>query len=218
MRRSVTAALALLLALAGTARADAPSCRLVVDPQQDDYAVRDAGPSGVSVASLDIVSADVAADSRDVTGVIRVRSLALPDPGTPSGVAYDVGFRYDGRHFVLKADRTADGTSRFSVITDGELGEGSGLVIAHVDGVFDEDASEIRITSPRSVFTQVRRLRDGRPMEQPWAVSYRTSGMSEFPASPTSERRGFTVSADADNAVSDTAYAVGAPSCVRVGA
>jgi len=219
MRNPVLVAAVLLLAASVPGAAEsAPSCHLVVDPVGDDHLIEEAGSSPASVGSLDITSADVASDDRHVTAVIRLRSLTTVEPGAASGANYRVGFVVDDARFSMLAGRTADGTTRFWVsVSETVGGVSAGRILAYVDGVFDEDASEVRITSRRQVFGEVARIAAGTELARLTAESQRTAGVAALPVSPFPNPYGFTVSNGADEARSDASYAAGSPSCVVVG-
>ena len=112
---------------------------------------------GTYDASLDIVSADIAADASRLTVVIRVAGLTPPPTPQPYGVAWSFHFATPESAFFLRADRTHAGES-FTLhhyLTEYSGDTSQSFLYDHVGpvaGVFDTAASEIRMTAPLSMF------------------------------------------------------------------
>ena len=199
------------------------TCNLVTDPEGD------AAPPGVPdgqwpddtpgyPTSLDIRSADIASDAKRFTAVIRVERLQSLDAASPTGVAYLFNVTVNRQRFELEASRNPGMADFFAIwgrvdhVGDENTGAASYGFIALIDGVFDEDASEIRMTAPLSSFTP--KVKRGNRFEDLRLWSYYDVGYS----SPTENRRPFgSTGHSADMAESTATYAAGSPSCVKVG-
>lgn len=209
------------LALVGGPALGAPkrACYLVTDPK-DDAGVWGQVPPGTPAypTSLDIVSADIASDATLFTAVIRVQQLQSLDPGSPSGIGYSFHVTVNKQRFELSASRTPSSDPLFTMwgrldyVGDENNGAASYGFIALIDGVFDEDASEIRMTAPLNHFTP--RVQRGARFDDLRLWSYYKAGH----ASDNENRRPFGGAGhSADRAESKATYAAGAPSCVKVG-
>ena len=216
MRAGALLAAALVTASPLAAHGGSPACRLVVDAERDDVAVPASGPGPTSSGPLDIVSADIAADRQHLTAVVRVRDLAALDPTTAYGADYNFSFTRGADRFTMTAGRTVDGGVRFWVSHSEPFAAVSGArIFAFVEGVFDDDASEVRVTAPRSAFADFGSFRAGQPLDDLVAETERTVGTAGHAGTPAPG--GFTVSNGSDEARGDTAYAFGEPSCVSPG-
>lgn len=129
--------------------AAAPRCPLMTDPVGD--AAFGAPPAGDD-PSLDFTSADIVSDATRLTVVMRVAQLSLPAAGSPAGVLYEYGFTVSGRAYVLAASYSVASGSKFVLRTQQKTSASpidlyvNGDTGAKVDGVFDEDRSEVRMT------------------------------------------------------------------------
>ncbi len=214
--RAHAAVITALIVAAPAAASPRETCRLVVDAERDDAAMEPAGPAPASSGPLDIVSADVAADRRWVTAVVRVRDLTALDASSASGTDYNLSFTRGLDRFTMTAGRTADGGMRFWVARSEPLGAVSGSrIFAFVDGVFDDDASEVRVTAPRAAFAEFDALRDGERLTDLVAETERTVGSAGHSGVPYPG--GFTISNGSDEARGETPYVIGEPSCVKPG-
>lgn len=211
-------ALTLAVALAGGASAAAaprgPACNLVVDATYDDQATPATGtsPREASSPRVDIVSADVASDSRVLTAVVRVRDLSAPDPGAAPGASYHLSLRTQGETFRLFGERSAE-SERYLLARerDGAMGE----IIARVSGMFDEDRSEVRITASLREFRPCAVITRGTRITTLAVDTFHSQGVAEQVVPVVGERVSYLngVGADAASGGRST-YAAGSPSCV----
>ncbi|MDX6197657.1 MAG: hypothetical protein QOJ79_808 [Actinomycetota bacterium] len=192
----------------------APVCNLVEDAKDDTFALRyqetihDVGGPGLygpAEPALDIVSADVAADAKTITAVLRVNKLAKSASSAPGGLSYRVQFSAPGEsdeNMYLSAattgaaDTFAAGTRAITANLSTKL--------ADATGVFDLAKNEIRISVPLATFA-AQGVKVGTPLS--------FSGLDQTSArlTPTGS------SSFADVALSEKGYKVGTPSCVVPG-
>lgn len=147
------AAAASPVALAATPRA---ACHLITDPAAD---VEVAGAAAYDDPRIDLLSADVGADRRQLTTVVRVADLDAA--GQPDhGLHWRLEFHVDDVEYHVAAERLADG-DRFVVRRLVVVNPGDADVVnltelepvATVAGVFDTVRNEVRVAVPLSVFT-----------------------------------------------------------------
>lgn len=183
-----------------------PVCNLVSDAKGD-------GAGFVSNADgLDVVTADVASDAKNVTAVVRLAAAppSAGDPNAPEGASYYVEWTAKDAANPVYLTAGSDATGAFTYAmgdvqpspTGGQLFQNAtGVVTGHVDG------STITITAERSVFSALSSVKPGSkltnltadvfyPVEVPMV-----GGLLE----------------QADNATSSKAYVAGARSCVTPG-
>ncbi|MCU1590746.1 MAG: hypothetical protein JWP11_2002 [Frankiales bacterium] len=191
-----------------------PVCNLVEDAKADTFLLRYqdtahdlSGQSayGPAEPALDIVSADVAADAKTITAVIRVDKLAKSASSAPGGLAFRVQFASaseSDENMYLSA--TTDGTKDTFVAGTRAITANLSTKLADATGVFDLAKNEIRISAPLATFA-AQGVKAGAP------VSF--SGLDQTSArlTPTGS------SSFADVATSAKGYTVGAPSCVVPG-
>ncbi len=134
-----------LFAVGASQAATAPVCKLMTDAEGDVTAVQS--------KNLDIVSGDIASDSKNLTGVIRVAGLSSSDSTAPSGFGHQVRFNVDGGavpfYFLASNEPSPIGSLTF------EYGTVDGNILTKVGdavGVVDTKANEIRMSAPTSVF------------------------------------------------------------------
>jgi hypothetical protein len=126
-----------------------PPCPLLTDPAGD---AENLSEPIADDPSLDFISADITSDASRLTVVMRLVELRLPAPGSPTGALYEFGFRVDGVDYLLRAKYSPVTGEKFSLVTQ----DSSSLPVADVyvysstpvpvDGVFDTDLGEIRMT------------------------------------------------------------------------
>jgi hypothetical protein len=170
-----------------------PVCNLVTDKKGD----ADASQLGSNEdQALDIVSADVATDAKNITAVIRVAKLANPDSMSPLGNYYSFQFtgssQQVGHNMYVQIEPTG-------VVWQG----GSGT------GVIDAAHNEIRMTLPLSYFgSGAGAIVPGPPLH-----GFVVTADWENPAEPVPG----TFALVGDTANSTATYVQGTPSCVAVG-
>lgn len=222
-----------LAALAGgfvvTAPADAApkppakSCRLVKDAAADTEALT---PDESLDRQLDILSADVATNARDLTVVLRLAALTASDPANPQGRVYEFDFTAVEKNFIVMGSLLPGGNS-FNVfisetrLEENESGARSATGIGSATGVVDVVKKEIRMTAPLSVFTPHAPIARKTPLVHLAAFTYRANGYSAQPAHdalPVKAEVTGDVGLGADQAWGRMAYyRAGSPSCVRPG-
>lgn len=202
-----------LMAPAGFA-APRPACNLVTDPSDD---VIGSAP-GVDNGDYDIRSADIATDSRKLTAVIRLSSLAAESPTSPAARDYEFDFNANGHTFGLMADLLIGGASFEAVVYDTTAAGGrNGTDLGAISGVVDSARHEIWMTAPLSLFRPYASFKQTY-IDQLTVGSARAVGHD---ATTTPDGRGSigaqSVAIVVDDATSSTRYTPGRASCVRVG-
>ena len=150
--------LGLLLAVTIPASAQADSttnCPFMQDAAGDQTALPgytsqpDTTPGA---ASLDLRSADITADSKNLSAVVRVINLRDADP-VYVGHVYDFTFSTESTQFNLSADLSSDGND-FTISSGAASPTGSATslsVIGPITGIVDAHRNEIRMIVPRSL-------------------------------------------------------------------
>lgn len=193
--RRVTALAAVLLVLSGgvahaaTRAKPKPICNLVTDKTGDPLSTD---------SSLDVVSADVASNGRQVTAVFRVAKLPETDPLTPAGRYYELRWTYNGVGYQIQALLTPAGNQFYGV---GSTRASKGSV--------DYAKGEIHVTVDVDTFPGHPQYKPGTLMTN--FIVHADEGTPVFPFPMT-----FTIAGD--EAIGTRAYPVGAASCVKVGA
>lgn len=214
--RVVVAVSVLCAAAPAVAHSPQPACQQLRDAKGDVQPA--AGIDAVPVqdardAELDIVSADIAADSKNVTTVIRLSSLTPPDPNDPNGLMYYFYFTAQEQTFWLSASILIGGTNYEAWAEDrradaGDSSAQSGSALGTATGSLDLRRHEVRITAPLSLFEPKAHLTTGTSFYKLQAWSWRSNGISS-----NDSFAGTGESADVahDDKVS---YRVGQPSCI----
>ncbi len=185
--------------------AAAPSCNLMTDVKGDatDIAVGvDVGPNS---PSLDILSADIATDAKNLTAVLRVDKLSTSDSTSPLGQTWYVYFTGSGPELYVTALLTPTGESYSAGYTDTTR-----MSLGAATGIIDVDKNEIRITAPLSLFDAQSPIKKGSKLTGLNALTQRYVGVSA-----AGNSRGATLTADTADGGKN--YVAGAPSCVVVG-
>ena len=221
MRGRLVIGVIVAVALLGGPALGAPkaSCQMLTDPAGDG-SLHGSSPQGTPTypASLDILSADIASDATTLTAVIRVAGLSSVDTGSPTGLGYDLLVSVHGQRFRFYAQRHTGSEDRFTMsvrlehVGDENTGSATWGLIGHIDGIFDEDASEIRMHAPLSYFTP--KVARGHRLSSLMLWSTMSTGF--YPPSDTGVPGGST-GEGTDRAESAATYAAGSPSCVKVG-
>ncbi|HEX8001207.1 MAG TPA: hypothetical protein VF519_00765 [Mycobacteriales bacterium] len=225
MRRSLVllAALCAVTSAAPAVAAPRPAkraCGLVQDPKGDTSSPM---PDRELDAQLDVLSADVATDTKNVTVVLRLANLTAADPANPQGRVYEFDFTAAEKNFIVLGNLLPGGNSFAVFRSDTRFEEGKGGAraatgIGEATGVVDTVAKEVRMTAPLSVFDPYANLRGG-TLYYLSAWTYRANGMSFQPALEQSRIEVTTsLGIGVDEAWGRKSYyRAGAPSCVRVG-
>ncbi len=218
MRRTlvvVTVGALLLCSSASAAPRDAPSCRMLVDEEYDDAVTPIPPTQPTSVGSLDIVSGDVASDASRLTAVARVRRLSSFEPGAPDGVQFVITFQVQRASFDIVANRGPEGQSFNLFLREGAAGGAAGAAtfrfIREIEGIFDDDASEIRATLPLAL------IRPYAPTGRGSVVGKLAIGAKRRAGTSGTDVHNVNVSATGDKSTSTATYRMGGRSCVVVG-
>ena len=211
LRPVLAATLGLTLAVSGlvaSASAATPkACNLISDAKGDGSGLVDGASGG-----LDIVTADVASDKKNVTAVLRLAAAPPPagDPNAPEGASYYVEWSAKDAANPVYLTAGTDATSAFSYAmgdiqttpTGGHLYQNAtGVVTGHVDG------STITITADRGTFGALSSVKPGSKL----------TGLTADIFYPVEVPMVGGLLEQADNATSSKSYVAGAPSCVAVG-
>jgi hypothetical protein len=116
-----------------------------------------------NVSDLDITGGDVAMDRRTLTAVIRLNALTKQAMTPAHGRLYEFNFTANGKHFIMRAALVPGGEdddyqaflsdqppSNDSVQNGGRPRTITGIGALY--GTVDEDAREVRISGPLSLF------------------------------------------------------------------
>lgn len=212
MRRQIAGVLTLLALaaspLVATSHAAPKACRLVTDKKSDAVAV--ATPSGLTTSNepaFDIVSADIASNSKQVAVAIRVAKLTETVSTSPGGSVYLVRFtlpKSGGSHvFALIARITPQGKV-FSLSRKSTDPTVPWQKVENAEGLFDVKKNEVRIWVPISSFPKPATFTRGAPVAGLGAAAGRilVPEMRED---------------DTDTAASAKKYTGGAASCLLIG-
>lgn len=172
----------------------------------------------------DVVSGDLASDGKTVTGVIRLAALAQPNPMAPFGQGFFVRFTPKGTDKVLfvSARNYPTGTTFVYgyAAEDPNTGVNTSYTLGTAKGAVDTAKKEVRISAPASGFAaaQVKLVR-GLKLTAPTADTWRIVGQGVVPSQTVGGVRAPLGGAllPFDDATG-TAYVVGTPSCVKLGA
>lgn len=191
-------------------------CNLVTDRTGDAYwnpagyvPVLPPGTAG-SDDAMDITSADVASDTRMITGVLRVKQLSSASVHAPAGMSWRVGFTAGRFSFALAGHASTTGSPAFDAsYSTVDAGATYGL---GATGVFDTARSEVRITVPLSLLAAQTDIKPGTILR---GITGETA--QEIRVPNVIGPLGLSSMHSVDRASGDTVYVAGEKSCVRVG-
>ncbi|HUR52371.1 MAG TPA: hypothetical protein VMZ11_09620 [Mycobacteriales bacterium] len=212
LRTSLCLAVAVSLVGVGAAQAvtkpkPKPVCKLLVDPAADaDGTFVAAGVLPISEDGVDIVSGDVAADTRFLTTVLRVKKLSTSSPTAPGGLHWKFFVTVGGEQIYTQAIAPAGGSPIFAF---GKIDETSGTStqLGPASGKIDLAKSEVRVSVPIKSLPMRVKLGTRIDTLEPNAGRY-------FGAPSGSP----SLSDSTDTATSTKTYRVGTLSCVKPGA
>lgn len=222
---AVLAAATVVPAAPGAVAAPSRVCHLVTDGRNDTFFAPGlaTSPAGTPEPALDIVSADVASDTRWLTTAIRVADLQLPTRTSPNGLGHSIYFRAGEHRYAVYAYALASGTYSgiYHVRWDG-VGtplEPNGTtweehpINARTRVTYDLARDEVRVSIPLGAFAADGGMRAGTRVDEIESVTWRDRHVSTEPvmAGGWGERDG------ADAAVAKSAYTAGHPSCLKPG-
>jgi len=156
---AVAAAASACLAVSpAIASSGVPPCRIVNDPA-GDAVLRSIGPvSTPDQAALDVISADIASGSRNLTLVVRVAQLGSAVEAAPRLDQWIVYFTFRGHGFAATAARAVDGTEFYLAGDFPEKSAAPGFTATvPVSGTFVEGANEVRLVVPRDLVGRTKK-------------------------------------------------------------
>lgn len=174
-----------------------PVCNLVVDAAGDEGPLTLSNVSVLQDPSLDIVSADIAADTTRVVAVIRVAKLTDTSQQSPLGRSWILTWLLNGKSYGFTADSSPLGGTNSS----------QGKV------VLDTAKNEIRFSAAWSDM-------NGKPQpavgDRIGALDVKTASVIGYPGASLG-RSYSDYGGQQDAASSAATYAIGTPSCVPLG-
>ncbi|HVE98636.1 MAG TPA: hypothetical protein VNA12_05595 [Mycobacteriales bacterium] len=195
----------------------APRCYLLKDAEGDaGVSGGDGGLGsvpGTYDGSLDVVSADIATNRTQLTAVIRVAKLTMPENPLPYGGMFSFHWTTGEAAFFVEATRTYAG-DRFhaNVYTSPYSGDTSQSFLydplGPVSGVFDEARNEVRITAPLALFAPHDRIGPGTTLTKLLVITWFSQALDEYPTSSQADEVGGGGRAS---------YRAGDRTCVAVG-
>ncbi|MDX6197655.1 MAG: hypothetical protein QOJ79_806 [Actinomycetota bacterium] len=226
LRPALVTGLVLTVALTGIASAATkkaavtPVCNLLTDAAGDGNGIDPGSPvpaqsGGPSNDAVDILSADVASDAKNITGVLRVKKLAATSSSAPTGMTWSVAFTVDTTTFSLAAHSDPTGAITYDAAHSAP-GVNS-LYGPGVTGVFDTAKSELRISAPRELFAKESDLKPGTKLT---GLSANAGPEVAIPDKAGAFGGGAILEGAlyyADTASGGKDYLAGTPSCVAVG-
>jgi hypothetical protein len=203
-RAVLAAAAALPLLLLGTAHAAGSGCRhLVVDPDRDTAVLVDGGDVASStfrydVPGLDVVSADLASNGKQLSVVVRLAGDANKDTTAATGQLFHVEFRVGLSLYEMEAFRSVTHSTylMFRNTTGGHNDE------APLTGTFSADGRTLTMTAPASSFTALK-----------GELPVRGTPITETFVGTGPSAAGVTTQTYVDTATTKQAYRAGSRSC-----
>jgi hypothetical protein len=180
-----------------------PVCNLVQDAKGDATQLYILGEGSVpNEPALDIVSADVASNGKQMTTAIRVDKLARNSNGSPYGNIWYVYFNVGGIDFFTQAQSPRIG----DVFSVGYVSPDTGIRTALPDntatGMVDLDKNEVRVTFNLAQLTPQATAKPGSKI----------TGLRGL-----TNRSAVRIVLQSDEAIGSKSYVEGSPSCVAVG-
>ena len=231
MKIRSAAAIALAVATVAAPAADAapkkkapkkppPVCNLVVDPTGDTFLVRaaDGTANEPKENGLDIVSADIASDAKNVAVAIRVKALGAAVQSSPQGVGFSFDFLLPSSEMQgsLRAVFIQGQPAYYeATVKDPSVPNSPSTFLALAKGATDAKKNEIRIWAPVSVFSSLGTMKNGTVITP--ADDAATSGRAVPPSPGMAGQPVATRFVFADVAGDGKAYKVGTSSCVPIG-
>lgn len=210
MKRSAIAVAIIAIAAsaaAGTAEAAPkkkapPPCRTITDAEGDSKYGK----------GLDILSADIASNTRTVTAVFRLPEITKSNSSAPTGQGYYFDFSAGGETPIYLSYTVTPTTESFNYgWVDGSIHRSLGAAT----GVVDTAKKEIRVSAPVSAWGAYGTPRVGSKLTGIELTSYWVIG-AYAPPTPVTNTTGGGSLQTADQAIGKT-YVAGSPSCVVPG-
>jgi hypothetical protein len=205
-------------ALAVTRPKPKPVCNIMVD-DTGDASYNNVPGDG----NDDIVSGDLASNGKTITAVIRLASLAQPDPMAPTGQGFFVRWNAKGSdNQLFLSARTFPTGTQFAYGYSGAdptSGINTSYTLGAATGVVDTAKKEIRISAPNASFAAAgSKLPLNTKLLSPVAEAYRIAGQGVVPSQTVGGQRvpigGLLLMFDD---AAGKSYVVGTPSCVTPG-
>ncbi len=185
-----------LATFAGSSHAEAP-CNIIKDDKGDAEVLTS------SDDAIDIVSADLAANGKEVAAVIRVVKLKKTTEQSPFGIALTIRWTAPGfdKPLFMRGTTTVGGADKLAY----GYQDGNRLIsLGDAIGIFDMDKSELRISTFTKNFAAQAKLASG---EKLTAVVADGAAIYGSPAAAT-------LSLTADDAAAKAPVVVGTESCI----
>lgn len=208
----------LLTGAASAAPQPKPVCQIVKDGKGDAKYNNVPGDG-----SVDITSADVASDGKNITGVVRVDKLTHPNPQAPFGQAWFVKFSVKGAPEILFLSARAYPHATTFVYgytaPDPNTGINTSYTLGEAKGMLDMAKNEVRFWVDAAGFkTAKANIVKGTKLSGVGADTWRIAGQGVVPSQQVGPVRvpfgGFLLPFDAAEGGS---YVVGTKSCVALG-
>lgn len=173
-------------------------------------------PLGSSTDALDVLSADLAANKKHITAVIRLKKLASTAPtAAPSGMRWKFFWVADEVVFSMGAHADPTGAITFDAAYVDTLGRGN-LYAGGVTGSFDTAKSEIHLSASPSLFAQAN-IKVGSKLSKLNVLTGVEAAISDKTGRVTSGAIYRTYPVTHDTADTAKTYVVGTSSCVTPG-
>lgn len=192
------------LVLAGSAGAAVkkpPVCNLVTDPAGDANGFVVTGTPLPSDDFLDIVSADIASDAKNLTAVIRLKAVGADSTAPTGGTVYFNFTIGDSKSYVAAV---LDGKGGATFSAGDFTGTPGRKQLAEATGFVDAKTKEIHITAPANTWSAS--IKSGVKLSALGVLAQRYIGGAGVGFTPT-----------ADDSVSEKIYTAGTKSCVTPG-
>ncbi len=215
-----------------------PVCNLVSDPTPDGFQIYPgsvdprlgAVPGQGQDDALDIVTADVATDAKNLTTVIRMRKTATSTTSSPTGLQWQFTFTVDGTQlFTSVTTDPVNGTQGTFGFFDKTLKSFS--IAGTAAATVDTAKGEVRVTVPLASFaaptaahganTPIKRGGKLETMSATVSGGLVVNSPAPIPVPVLGTISGTLLTnpyPDGDIDASDKTYTAGTPSCVKIGA
>jgi hypothetical protein len=185
-----------------------PVCNLVTDAP-DDAELQAPLPTD---SSLEILSADLASDAKNITTVIRLKSVSSDGTGQ---LGRDVQINFDAPGAVaplwIGYNSSVYGGDAFQYGVIGQGDAGSTSPTGDAVGTIDTAKNEIRMTVPVSAFLELGNVKPGAKLSNLTVSSSQVVGVAPNPTGV------YAFNSVAVDDATGKSYVAGYPSCVKPG-
>ena len=207
----------LLVPIGASAAGRQVYCNLITDARGDTSSVTPDNDQ-----ELDIVSADVAANEKTLTTVVRLDALSAEDPTQPAGRTYEFDFSVGSVNFLTLGTLLLGGDDFGAYVASspppqpGQSGGRAATGIGQMTAVVDLKRKELRLSAPISIFEKYAHF-DNAPMTQLAAFTYRAHGEDTNAFTGRSVNIGMSLGVGVDSAYSKKSIYKDYRSCVPIG-